>query len=160
MNRLSGNICLTLMMTVLFSCQQDSYKAGFEKDYGQNTFNLVKKSKKIYFFEIDPYYEDSVAVERVDNYAIIGEKTPVNKENKKIFQSMLTSYDKYNKEGLNWACRFTPTFGFEINKKGQVGYLLISPKCNKARFWIKNKEERYFIDYSLLIKDIESIFNR
>ncbi len=148
-----------LLIVITMACKNESYKSGFESNYGEDSYELVKKSKKILYFEIDPFYEDTLTVDRVGGFALISEKTPLEKVDKKKIKQMLTVYNNYNTDGLNWACTFSPSFGLEFKQKNQNAYLLVSPECFKAKFWIDGKKDVHFIDYSLIINDLESIFN-
>lgn len=150
---------LMLLIVITVACKNDSYKSGFETNYGDDSYELVKKSRKIFYFEIDPFYEDTTAVERVGEYVLRTEKTSLEKVDKKKIRQMLTVYDNYNTDGLNWACTFNPTFGLEFRQKNQNAYLVVSPECFKAKFWVDGKKDVHFIDYSLIINDLESIFN-
>lgn len=148
-----------LLLMIFTSCKNDSYKSGFESNYGDESYELVKKSRKIYYFEIDPFYEDTVSVPMVGDYALTSEKIPVGKPEKKKIKQLLTVYNNYTTDGLTWACVFNPTFGLEFRQKDQNAFLVISPECHKAKFWIEGKKDVHFIDYSLLVNDLESIFN-
>ena len=151
---------LSLLLIFAVACKNDSYKSGFESNYGTDSYDLVKKSRKVFYFDIDPFYEDTVSVEQVGDYALSSPKTPLEKVDKKKIKQMLTVYDNYNTDGLNWACTFNPTFGLEFRQKGQVAYLVVSPECFKAKFWIDGKKDVHFIDYSLIVNELESIFNQ
>ena len=142
------------------SCKEDSYKATFEEKYGTQSFDLVNKSKRISYFEVDPYYEDTTAVSMVGDYAIVGEMIPLERLDKKKIQNLLTDYKSYSSEGLNWACNFAPTYGFRFLRKGELAYLLVSPSCDKAKFITKDGEESKFIDYSLLIAELGEIIKK
>ena len=151
---------LVMLIAVTMACKNDSYKSGFESNYGNDSYELVKKSRKISYFEIDPFYEDTVTVNMVGDYALTSEKTPLEKVDKKKIKQMLTVYDNYNTDGLNWACTFNPSFGLEFRQKNQTAFLVVSPECFKAKFWIDGKKDVHFIDYSLIVNDLESIFNQ
>lgn len=149
---------LIIFILLFTACKNDSYKSGFESNYGDDSYELVKRSRKIYYFELNPYYEDTATVARVGDYVLISEKEPLEKVDKKKIKQMLTVYNSYHTDGLNWACTFNPTFGLEFRQKNQKAYLVISPECAKAKFWIDGKNDVHFIDYSLLVNDIEAIF--
>ncbi|MGB3466008.1 MAG: hypothetical protein WBA74_12090 [Cyclobacteriaceae bacterium] len=151
--------CWILLFVIFSGCTKDSYKSGFESNYGDDSYELVKKSRKVYYFEIDPFYEDTTVVEKVGNYALSSEKTLIGKPEKKKIRQLLTVYNNYNTDGLTWACVFNPTFGLEFRQKDQNAFLVISPECYKAKFWIEGEKDVHFIDYSLLVNDLESIFN-
>lgn len=156
-NKLYGYLIMIIILST--ACKDDIYKSGFESNYGNDSYELVKKSRKIYYFEIDPFYEDTITVERVGDYVLNSPKKPLEKVDKKRLKQMLTVYDNYNTDGLNWACTFNPTIGLEFRQKNQTAYLVVSPECAKAKFWIDGKNDVHFIDYSLLVNDIEAIFN-
>lgn len=150
---------LLLSLAITSGCVENSYRAGFEQKYGSRTYDLVNKSKRISYFEVDPYYEDTLEVPRIGEYAVISEMTPVERLDKKKLKELLTDYKNYNSEGLNWACTFAPTYGFRFYRKSQQAYLLVSPVCDKAKFLIEGDTVSKFIDYSLLIQELGEIIN-